>query len=186
MRLLGGGTERLASASSLQPIRTDPATSETLAAGACTRRARPVRVMGIEGGEAKLVLRVDGPEIVPESRPATTPAGATTLHKVTKTDRVAWHRQIVASQVLLAAKEAVAAAPALRAVRIVAVDYADVPLLGARVARTGLASADWRQDAWAILAGVDGAMRCDLRGRTQELVTIDLRSDAVFGSLVDG
>ena len=146
--------------------------------------ARPVRVNGVEDGEAHLVLRVDGPELVPESKPATTPSGAPTLHKVTKTDRAAWHRQIVASQVLLAAKEAMAAAPALLAVRIVAVDYAGVPLLGARATRTGLEAADWRQDAWAILTRLDAAMRCDLRGRTQELRTIDLRSDAVFGSLV--
>jgi hypothetical protein len=146
--------------------------------------ARPVRGCGVEDGEAHLVLRVDGPELVPGSKPATTPSGAPTLHKVTKTDRAAWHRQIVASQVLLAAKEAMSAAPGLLAVRVVAVDYADVPLLGARLTKTGLEAADWQQDAWAILTRLDGALRCDLRGRTKELVTIDLRKDADFGSLV--
>jgi hypothetical protein len=153
---------------------------------AATYRAsgRPVRISGVEAGEAHLVLRVHGPDLVPESKPATTPAGAPTLHKVTKTDRAAWHRQIVASQVLLAAKEAVAAAPGLLAVRIVAVDHAGAPLLGARVTRAGLAAANWSDHAWGILARLDGDLRCDLRGRTQELVAIDLRKDALYGSMV--
>jgi hypothetical protein len=145
--------------------------------------ARPVRVVGVEDGEAHLVLRVDGPETLPESKPASTPAGAPTLHKMTKTDRAAWHRQLVASQVLLSAKQAVAAAPGLSAVRIVAVDHANLPLLGARLTSTGLAAADWKDHAWEILSGLDGAMRCDLRGRTQEMRTIDLRRDEVFGGL---
>jgi hypothetical protein len=157
---------------------------ERALAAAHRASARPVRITAVEDGEARLVLRVDGPELVPESKPATTPSGAPTLHKVTKTDRAAWHRQIVASQVLLAAKEAMAAAPGLLAVRTVAVDYAGVPLLGARVTRAGLEAADWRQDAWATLSRLDEALRCDLRGRTKELVTIDLRSDAAFGPLV--
>jgi hypothetical protein len=161
------------------------AVANTLAA-AHRASARPVRVCGVEDGEAHLVLRVDGPELVPGSKPATTPSGAPTLHKVTKTDRAAWHRQIVGSQVLLAAKEAVAAAPGLRTVRIVAVDHSGVPLLGTRVTKAGLEAADWRQDAWAILTRLDLALRCDLRGRTKELVTIDLRNDAVFGSVVGG
>lgn len=146
--------------------------------------ARPLSVCAVEDGEAHLVLRVDGPELVPGLKPATTPSGAPTLHKVTKTDRAAWHRQVVASQVLLAAKEAMAAAPGLLAVRVVAVDYAGVTLLGTHVTRDALNAADWRQDAWTILTRLDGALRCDLRGRTKEMFTIDLRSDSIFGPLV--
>ena len=160
--------------------------SAVTAAHAAAQRAsgRPVRVSGVGDGEAQLVVRVDGPDVVPGSKPAVTPSGAPTLHKVTKTDRAAWHRQIVASQVLLAAKEAMAAAPGLLAVRVVAVDHADVPLLGTRLTRTGLDASDWTQDAWAILARLDQAMRCDLRGRAHEMVTIDLRNDPVFGRFV--
>lgn len=146
--------------------------------------ARPVQVLGVEDGEAHVIVRVDGPEVVPESKPATTSSGAPTLHKLTKTDRAAWHRQVVASQVLLAVKEAMAAAPALPMVRLVAVDHAEVPLLGARLSRAGFAATDWSQDAWRILTGLDEGLRCHLRGRTQELGTIDLRSDAAFGRLV--
>lgn len=153
-------------------------------AAASKADARPVRVLGVEGGEAHLTVRVDGPQVVPDSKPATTPSGAPTLRKVTKADRAAWHRQIVASQVLLAAKEALAVAPALHAVRLVAVDHAGIPLLGARLQRPAIVSADWSEDAWRILSGLDGDLRCDLRGRTQELRTIDLTGDRVYGRLV--
>jgi hypothetical protein len=146
----------------------------------------PVRVVGVEGGEVHVILRVDGPEVLPESKPATTRSGAATLNKLNKTDRAAWHRQLVASQVLLTAKKAMAAAPGLSAVRIVGVDHADAPLLGARLTRAGLRTADWNADAWGILARLDGELRCDLRGRTKELVTLDLRNDEAFGSLVGG
>lgn len=153
-------------------------------AAAFSASSRPVRVLGVEDGEAHLIVTVDGQQVVPESKPATTPSGAPTLHKLTKTDRAAWHRQVVASQVLLAAKETMAAAPAIEAVRVVAVDQAGTPVVAARVGRRSLDGADWRTDAWRILTGLDPAMRCSLRARTHELLTIDLSGDANYGAIV--
>lgn len=152
-------------------------------AAAFRASSRPVRVVGVEDGEAHLVVTVDGQHVVPESKPATTPSGAPTLHKLTKTDRAAWHRQVVASQILLTAKEAMATAPALEAVRVVAVDQAGTATVAARVGRRSLDRADWRTDAWRILTGLDPETRCSLRARTHELLTIDLKGDAVYGAI---
>jgi len=130
--------------------------------------------------EAGLIVHVGGTEVVPDSKPAVTPSGLPTLHKVNNTDRAYWYRQVASAELLLAAKCAVAAAPGLTGVRAIAVDGAGLPVIGARLSRSGLQSADWRGEAWTVLSQADPNVRADARGRTGELRTLDLRHDEVF------
>ncbi|GAB3760299.1 hypothetical protein GCM10027600_00070 [Nocardioides ginsengisegetis] len=145
---------------------------------------RPVRVARVLGDEVGLVVVVPTPDIVPGRKPALTPSGAPTLHQVTKTERNEWHAQVVAAHLLLAAKEAFAHAHGLVAARVVAVDGANVPLVAARVERARLAAIDGHEAAWPILTRASSELRFESRGRTKELVTVDLRSVDVFGPVI--
>lgn len=149
-----------------------------------TRQGRAIRVAQVLDGEAGLLITIPGPTVVPTHKPAVTPGGASTLHKVNKTEHAEWYAQVVASHILLAAKEAFALAPALTAVRVVAVDGAGLPFVATRITRERLGRVDWGAGAWPILHWLDANMRCDVRGRTREMHTMDLRDDEVFGALL--
>ena len=144
-----------------------------------------VRVAGVYGDDVGLVVRVPSPEVVPDRKPATTPAGAPTLHQVTKTERNEWYAHVVAAHVLLAAKEAFVHAPGLDGARVLAVDGKGLPVLGARVMRDLVPSNDWTRGAWSILWDVAPGLRHEVRGRTRELMTLDLRRDQIFGPLLE-
>lgn len=105
------------------------------------------------------------------------------LNQMTKTERNEWYAQVVASYLLLAAKEAFAHAPGLAGARVVAVG-GEGTWVAARVERSRLGPADWRGPAWPILAQVSSVLRFEVRGRTKDLVTIDLRGDDIFGPVV--
>ena len=146
--------------------------------------AARTRMLDVKDGFARLVTSVDGPDIVPSHKAAHTPGGAPTLHKVNQTERSDSHHQIVAAQVLVAAKQALAVAPGLIGVQVLAIDGAGAPVLGAVVRREAIESADWRQGAWQVLTTADETLRFAERGRTRELVTLDLRDDETFGPLI--
>jgi len=145
---------------------------------------RPIRVGGVFGDEVGLVVTVPTTDVVPVRKPGQTPSGAPTLHQVNKTERNEWYAQVVASSLLLAVKEAFAHAPGLRAARVVAVDGRGISLVGARVERDRLMLADWQQTAWPIITLASTTLRFDSRGRTRELVTVDLTGDETFGPVL--
>lgn len=149
-------------------------------------RSRPIRVTGTFGDDVGLVVTVPTPDVVPVRKPAKTPSGTPTLHQLTKTERNEWYAQVVASHLLLAAKEAFAHAPGIKAARVVAVDARGIPLVAARVERDRLMLADWQLGAWPVLTVVATALRYDSRGRTRELVTLDLSEDEIFGRGLTG
>lgn len=162
----------------------DPATVTRTLATVFAGQDSPVRVTGVYDDDAGLLVSVPGPGIVPAQKPALTPRGAPTLHQVSATERNDWYAQVVAAHLLLAAKEAFAHAPGLVAVRAIAVDGAGTPVLAARIPRDEVTSADWRGRAWSVLVETAPDLRCDVRGRTRELRTLDLRADACFGPLL--
>ena len=161
----------------------EPAIVAPMLSAAFASGQRPVRVVAVIGGEVGLLVTTSGLRLVPEWKPAVTPSGAPTLHMMTATDRAGWQRQVVASQMLLAAKEAMALSPGLAAARVIAVDGVGAPVTAARIPRDRLHQADWRADAWWILNWLDPSARFHA-AFTGELLTIDLRSDEAFRALV--
>ena len=161
----------------------EPAIVAPMLSAAFASSQRPVRVVAVIGGEVGLLVTTSGLSVVPEWKPAVTPSGAPTLHMMTATDRAGWQRQIVASQMLLAAKEAMALSPGLAAARVIAVDGVGAPVTAACITRDRLHQADWRADAWWILNWLDPSARFHA-AFTGELLTIDLRSDEAFRALV--
>ncbi|MDP2775225.1 MAG: hypothetical protein Q8O61_16860 [Nocardioides sp.] len=162
----------------------DPDTVVLALKEAFANRGRRLNVRGMYDGEAGLVAPLPDLATVPSQKPAYTPRGAPTLHVMSQTERNEWFAQVVASELLLVAKESFVLAPALPAVRVIGVGGRGLPLVAARIARDRLPGVNWQTGAWPILHQLDPEMKVDVRGRTRALHTLDLRADAVFGALL--
>jgi hypothetical protein len=134
----------------------------------------PAAAVGFEGGALSLVMRfpqVDG--LVLERYATTTPTGRPTIKKRSKTDRHELYLLALASCVLATAKEAFAAAPAVRSINLVAVwdtdgDHVLTPIFYGAFGRARLARVDWTREAGETLVDVapDGVL--EVKGRTRE------------------
>lgn len=148
-----------------------------LAFANATAPASPVHVLADEVG-----LMVCGPsdDELPIYKPTVTARGTASVSKLNKTERSEWQRQLVATRVLLAAKQVFAVAPGVQKVRVIVTDGpTDRPILGACLSRSRLGNADLRLDGWHVLEEVDPQLVVALRGRTRALSEVSLtRSDA--------
>jgi hypothetical protein len=135
---------------------------------ALEQRGLDVAVTSDGTGHLRLDLQVPGPDAIPTHQPAVTPKGQPTLKKLTKTEVAQHVRQLVATRVLLAAKEALAQAPGARVVDVVAQREDDI-LLRTHLERARLHAADWSSAAWEVLNVIDPAVQTNIGGRTQEL-----------------
>lgn len=117
---------------------------------------------------------------LPIYKPTVTARGTASVSKLNKTERSEWQRQLVATRVLLAAKQVFAVAPGVQKVRVIVTDGpTDRPILGACLSRSRLGNADFRLDRWHVLEEVDPQLVVALRGRTRALSEVSLtRSDA--------
>lgn len=120
-------------------------------------------------GHVGLELRASlNEEDVPTHQPGRTPKGAPTLKKLTKTEIARHVRELLAAQVLLAAKEAAAQSPAITDVDVVVARGRDA-VLRTHLTRAGLESAPWHLAAWQVLEAADPMLEANIGGRTQEL-----------------
>ncbi len=122
-----------------------------------------------ERGMVSVIMQAPGPEALPSQKPSVTPKGQPTLKKLNRTEVAQELRELVASRMLLVAKEAVAQSPAVRAVRVVAHFEGGRPVLRTSLSRTALDRTNWAPDAWDVLMAVDPALQVNIGGRTQEL-----------------
>ncbi len=134
----------------------------------------PVRATGVQDDAAWLVVQAPTSAEVPSRKPAVTASGAATTSSLNATERWAVIRQLIGARALLAAKQTLAAAPGLALVRLVVVGPVGEPLVGATIARSGLAAADFRQDAWTVLDQVDTGLVVRIGGRSRALEAIEL------------
>lgn len=135
----------------------------------------PAQVLGLD--DAVLSIRVVGPtdNEVPQTKPTLTPSGAPSVARMNKTDRAAWEAEIVASRVLLVAKQACAVAPGLSVVRLVVVrPESGEPILACAVGRDRLLAADFRKPAWKVLQSVVDDVVAKPRGRSRQLGGLSL------------
>ncbi|HEU5472743.1 MAG TPA: hypothetical protein VFV67_19010 [Actinophytocola sp.] len=154
----------------------------------------PAAAVGVNGSELSVVVLVPSIDIVPERRPATTPAGNLTLKKLAKAERGGLHTTMVASHVLLTVREALAVAPGITGVRVVALQHSrndafgrprvDV-LLAANFERTRLAAVRWDQAEAGTIVD-DAATECPtkLRRTTNELQALDLSHESAIEELL--
>lgn len=108
-------------------------------------------VLAVRNGEAVVAVVVPSPADLPERFSSTTPAGNLSLTKLTKTDHASLYTDVVCGHTLLTVKEALAVAPGLSSVRVLAVrrgwdDLIEL-MLDVRFKRSVLAEAPWRSSA---------------------------------------
>lgn len=154
----------------------------------------PAAAVGVNGGELSVVVLVPSIDIVPERRPSTTPAGNLTLKKLTKAERGGLHTTVVASHVLLTVREALAVAPGITGVRVVALQHSrndafgrpkvDV-LLAALFERARLAAVRWdHAEAGTIVDDAAMESLTKLRRASNELQPLDLSREPAIEELL--
>jgi hypothetical protein len=170
-------------------LSNDPdLTGATIRASLASNQA-PARLVGVRRDEAWLVVQAPPEARVPDLKPAVTPAGAPTVHKLNKTERAELIRQMIGSRVLLAAKQAFTAAPGLARIKVVVtgppvVGYPARAMVAAGFDRSDLFIADERRGAWDILLDLDPGLFADPSGRTRELQFVTLPSGSDYAQIL--
>ncbi|MGY1724752.1 hypothetical protein [Blastococcus sp. SYSU DS0533] len=80
--------------------------------------------LGVEGDELSIVVLVPDESIVPERLPGKTASGNLSLRKLNKGERAALYMEAVMGHALVTMKEALAVAPGIQAVRLIALRHA--------------------------------------------------------------
>lgn len=146
---------------------------------------------GPEQGQHYLsaVVLLDGPDMIPERKPALTPGGKPTLKKRTKTERNAVYLQALASTVVATAAEAVAASPATDEVRVLVLRADGTPAGLTAIYRGRLSRAQVTSpvDDPVLLISTAHDAQLRLTGVTREVavLTRDPEIDAVAAQFAD-
>jgi len=145
---------------------------------------------------AQLVTVVDGVGFVrllgpsefdiPVFKPVESRSGSPSVAKLTVTERAQWHRVLVAARVLLVAKQTLAVAPGLAAVRVLVMrpGNPEEPLMAATIDRSRLALADFSLRAGQVLDAVAEDVVVKTRGGTGELQPIRIAPDSAYSLFV--
>lgn len=139
--------------------------------------------LGVAGNEAALLVLVPGQNALPERKPDVTAAGNLSLKKVTKTELADWYRALVSGYVLVTVKEALAVAPGLGSIRILAARKGHVDAYGrhgveavmaARFSREALQGIRWGETgASQVVVEAANELTVDLAPRTNALRPLD-------------
>ena len=148
--------------------------------------------MGVDGDEVALVVLAPSETVVPERMPATTQAGNLSLRKLPKGERAQLYTEAVLGHVLVTIKEALAVAPAIRSVRVVALRAAGTDaygrprlecLLAGRWTRAALTGVQWATaDASTIARDTADELLLDVKAK--ELRPLDLTGQPALQALV--
>jgi hypothetical protein len=163
-------------------VANDPAVVGPAANARFAASGRTARAVGVLDDCLLVSLALPSVDVVPTTKPAVTPAGTPTVHHATKTERAEWYRHYVAGQILLTAKEALAAGPGLRAARVVAA-YEGQTLAAGHLTRDALERVSWTLYPWNALQAIDPTLLFRMRGQTRELQAIDLSSHPEYAVL---
>jgi hypothetical protein len=158
------------------------------------RNEAPSAPIGVSGSDLSTVVLVPNVDIVPERKPTTTAAGNLSLKKMTKTERGALHTILVASHMLLTVREALAVAPGITTVRVIALRQARVDafgdphidvLMAASFERSRLAAVRWSEaDANTILQDAAVELMLNMKRATSELQPVNLDKEPAVQELM--
>jgi hypothetical protein len=164
-------------------LSNDPGTVLGTLAEAFEDNEAAAAPVGVDGDEVSIVVLAPDDSIVPERLPGRTPSGNLSLRKLPKGERAALYTQAVMGHVLVTIKEALAVAPGIEHVRVMALRRAGLDaygrprlecVLAGRWARRALQGVAWRTAA-AVTVTQDTAdeLVMKLRGG-KELQPLDL------------
>lgn len=149
--------------------------------------------IGVDKGDASVVVVIPPMSAVPDRKPTVTQAGNLSLKKLTKTETVSIYKSLVCGHVLVTVKEAFAVAPTIASITAVAVRPCPADLSGkirsevlvaGRFERTALNGIPWQQSSSAeIFNDVASSKIFRERGATKELVPVDLAGETQLAAL---
>jgi hypothetical protein len=173
----------------------DPETVLGMLAQAFEDNEAPAAPVGIEGDTVSLAVIVPPPDVVPERKPGTTPAGNLSLKKLTKRESADFYKLVVSGHVLATLKECFAVAPAVRAAKVVAIrrgapdaygECAAEVVTAARVERERLERVRWDSaDAATILNDASTELLVEQKGAAKELQPLELASHPDVAHVVE-
>jgi hypothetical protein len=151
--------------------------------------------LGVWDGEAQLALLAPDLAALPERNPTTTAAGNLSLKKFTKGEMADLYKQLVAGLALKTAREALAVAPGVTDIRIVALRstpadaYGKVrpeAILATRIARAALNGVQWNKaGALTILDQISSELVTRIAGPSKALAPLDLKTEPDIARLID-
>jgi hypothetical protein len=151
----------------------------------------PAAAIDVSGEEATLLVRfppLDG--VVPETTATITPSGRPSVKRRTKTERNNLYLAALVAPALVTAKEAFAVALGVADTGVIVISDDESsgdrtvvrPLYAARFSRAGFAAANWSDTSLGIAAQFPALL--NLRGRTNEVAPLDLRSEPELARVV--
>jgi hypothetical protein len=198
-RLADGARQQAASQAELDTrwqslVRNDPDTVIAALAEAFGDNEAAAAPLGVDGDEVSLVVLAPPESLVPERMPGTTAAGNLRLRKLPKGERAALYTAAVMGHVIVTIKEALAVAPGLQSVRVVALRSAGVDayghprldcVLAGRWARAAFAGVQWQTaDASRVVEDTASELVVNLKAG-KELQPIDLTDQPGIRALLD-
>jgi hypothetical protein len=141
--------------------RNDPQTVLGALAEAFEDNEAAAAPLGVDGDEVALVVLAPPESVVPERMPGTTAAGTLSLRKLPRGERASFYTQVVLGHVVVTVKEALAVAPGIASVRVVALRPAGVDaygrprldcVLAGRWTRAAFAGVQWATASAAAVA----------------------------------
>ena len=113
-------------------VANDPETVIGTLAEAFEDNEAAAAPLGVDGEEVAIVVLAPPESVVPERMPGTTAAGNLSLRKLPKGERAAFYTMAVMGHVVVTIREALAVAPGLRSVRVVALRWGGTGCLRSR------------------------------------------------------
>jgi hypothetical protein len=150
--------------------------------------------LGVDGDEVALVVVAPPESVVPERMPGRTTAGNLSLRKLPKGERAAMYTLAVTGHVVVTIKEALAVAPGIQSVRVVALRSAGTDaygrprlecILAGRWTRAAFAGVQWQTvDAATVAQDTAAELLANLKGG-KELQPLDLSQQPEIRALLD-
>lgn len=172
----------------------DPDTVLAVLEDAYEDNEAPAAAVGIESSALFAVVLVPGLEAIPERLPGVTDAGNLSLRKITKKAQAGYYAELVAGYMLTTVREALAVAPGISSVHIVALRtpgrdaYGNARiecLAAAKFTRLALDPVRWGQaQAATILNDAATSLLVHQKGAVKELWPLDLSNEPELLSLL--
>jgi len=153
-----------------------------------------VAPLGVWDAEAQLALLVPDPAALPERHPTTTAAGNLSLKKFTKGEMADLYKHLVAGLALTTAKAAIAVAPGVTDMRIVALRNTPADaygmvraeaILAVRIARAALNGVKWTNtDALTIIDEISSELVTRIAGPSKAFAPLDLKMEPEIARLI--
>jgi hypothetical protein len=155
----------------------------------------PAAAVGVAGDVLSLAVLVPAPDVLPDRMPSTTASGNLSLRKMTKSVRASAYLALVAGHVVVSVKEALACAPGIGSVSVVALRaekpdvYGEpraVPVLATHLTRSGLSGVRWETcSAWDVIEQAGTGTLAKFKGVARELAPLDLSGEPELSLLME-